>query len=82
MIELGQLGRDIITGFTGICLAKAQYLTGCNQVLLTPTKLSVDDKRREGEWFDDQRIQAVNNEILRLDNRTTNGADEREPPKN
>jgi hypothetical protein len=66
VITLGQTGRDVITGFEGVCLGKAQYLTGCNQVLLTPTSLAVDGKRRDGEWFDEQRVVPVGEEVLSL----------------
>ena len=80
MIRLGQKGRDILTGFQGLCIAKATYLTGCNQVQLLPTSLSDDGKRREGEWFDEQRVKPLNDEILVLDNDEGNGRDESLPP--
>lgn len=65
-IKLGQTGKDLITGFEGLCVGQAQYLTGCNQVYLVPRSLSAEGKRREGEWFDEQRIVAVGEEILVL----------------
>lgn len=66
MVKLGQRGKDVITGFEGLVLGKAQYLTGCNQVLLMPQSLGPDGKRREGEWFDEQRVVAVGEEIMVL----------------
>lgn len=81
MIKLGQVGKDVVTGFQGICIGKAQYLTGCNQVYLVPQKLSKEGKRQDGEWFDDQRIQAQGEKVLELDNEKSPGMDEREPPK-
>lgn len=80
MIKLGQKGKDVITGFEGLCTAKAQYLTGCSQVQMLPTSLSADGKRRDGEWFDEQRIFPTSDEVLVLPNEGTPGRDESLPP--
>ncbi len=48
--------RDIISGFVGTGTAYAVYVTGCNQVCLTP-KVNKDGKRQESEWFDIERIE-------------------------
>lgn len=54
MIELGQKGRDKVTGFEGIITGRAQYLTGCDQYNLVPP---VKDGKLEGaQWFDEGRI--------------------------
>jgi hypothetical protein len=51
---LGNTYVDIISGFEGMCVAKAQYLTGCDQSCLRPKKLNKDgDGAAKGEWFDD-----------------------------
>lgn len=86
MIELGRRGRDIITGYSGICMASARYLTGCNQVMLVPTELDEKGNRREGEWFDDVRVEPVGDEVIQLSpdgQRPTvsPGCDEPAPPK-
>jgi len=79
-IQLGQEGKDIVTGFSGIVMAKAQYLTGCNQVLLTPQSLDKEGKRRDGEWFDEQRITATSKKVMRFDTASP-GADEPRAPR-
>lgn len=58
MIKLGQKAKDKVTGFTGIITARASYLTGCDQYVLTPT---VDEhgKTVEGQWFDESRIKVT-----------------------
>jgi hypothetical protein len=53
-----------------------EYLTGCNQTMLLPTALDKDGKRRDGEWFDDQRVEIQEGNALVLDNAGTPGADE------
>ena len=54
MKNLGKNATDKITGFKGIVTAKAMYLYGCAQYLLTPPVDSTG-KRQEGEWFDEGR---------------------------
>ncbi len=54
-IEFGRRYRDRISGFEGTCTGKSSFISGCDQVLLTP---SVDEKgaHREGHWYDDERL--------------------------
>lgn len=54
--NLGDKARDVITGFGGIVTGRCEYLTGCVQLLLSPT-VDKDGKRQEGEWFDIDRIE-------------------------
>ncbi len=58
MIKLGMKARDKITGFEGIIVGRAQYLTSCSQAVLVPT---VDGKglARAGEWFDEARLEII-----------------------
>lgn len=86
MVQLGQKCRDVVTGFEGLCMGKAQYLTGCNQVLLVPQRLSAEGKRLDGEWLDEQRVAVVGGEILELPGGGAvaaqhPGADEPQAPK-
>ena len=61
-LVMGRTYRDVITGFAGVAVGFAVYLTGCDSVLLVPP--AEDDdlprfkgvKRREGEWFDIDRL--------------------------
>jgi len=57
MIELGKKGKDKITGFEGIIIGRAQYLTGCDQYALTPPVR--DGKVQDSQWFDEGRIEVV-----------------------
>lgn len=54
-IELGAEARDKVTGFSGIVTARATYLTGCDQYVLSP-KVDVDGKVPEAHWFDENRL--------------------------
>ena len=77
-IKLGHTYTDRITGFTGIAIGHCEYLTGCNQTLLSP-RGSDPGKRPESEWFDDQRLEVTDATPFALDNGTTPGCDKPAP---
>ena len=55
MDYLGKTFEDKITGVKGVAVGYVVYISGCNQVLLTPR---VDEKgdHRSSHWFDEQRL--------------------------
>jgi hypothetical protein len=80
-IKLGVKAKDKITGFEGVVSGHADYLTGCDQYLVTPT---VDEKggARDGRWFDEQRLEVdAGIPVVVLDNSKGNGADLEAPIK-
>ena len=56
MIELGQKGRDKISGFEGIITGRATYLYGCDQYVLAPP-VDKEGKMPDSCWFDEGRIE-------------------------
>lgn len=79
-IKLGQTVKDTITGFEGIVIGRATYLTGCTQCIVVPKGLDKDGKRREGEWFDEQRLDPTSAKVVKLRPAPeTPGCDERQP---
>lgn len=54
-IPLGSIVRDRITGFSGAVTGAAQYITGCQQVLVQPS-MKNDEDFREPRWFDVDRL--------------------------
>lgn len=61
-IMLGQEGRDKVTGFSGIAIGRCSYLTGCDQILLTP-KVGPDNKSQDAHWFDVGRVEVTGDGI-------------------
>ena len=57
--ELGVRVKDSVSSFEGVVLGRCHWLTGCNQYVVTPTELDKDGKRRDGEWFDENRLEVV-----------------------
>lgn len=78
--QLGRTYKDRITGFSGVATGFCQYISGCNQVLLTP-KASKDGSYKSGEWFDVQRCEVVGSSWISLDNSRTPGPDKPAPKR-
>lgn len=58
-IELGDVAKDNITGFTGVLVAKTIWLHGCVRLTLQPQTLNKDGKVIESDTFDEQRVVLV-----------------------
>jgi hypothetical protein len=54
-IEFGHTYTDSITGFEGVATGKANYMTGCEQILLEPV-VGDDGRPGEGKWVDIDRL--------------------------
>ncbi|OMQ41048.1 hypothetical protein [Pseudomonas putida] len=63
MIELGQKAEDKVTEFYGTIVARATYLTGCDRYLLQPPSPKGANVVLEPEWFDEERIQILNDRL-------------------
>jgi hypothetical protein len=50
---IGVVATDSISGFTGVIVGRAQYITSCNQYLLTPIASAAPSV-----WIDEQRLVA------------------------
>jgi hypothetical protein len=68
-IKLGQRARDRVTGFTGICIARTEWLNGCIRITLEPP-LDKDGKAQEARTIDEPQLELVDDGI-RKDMRTT-----------
>jgi len=79
-IQLGASYKDVITNFSGVAVGHCVYISGCSQVLLVP-KVDAKGKRMEGEWFDEQRLEQIEAEIIVLQNELSPGADKEAPKR-
>lgn len=57
-VELGDLARDGITGFTGVVTAITEWLNGCVRVTIQPAGLH-EGKPDDSYTFDVERVKAV-----------------------
>ena len=79
-LVLGASYEDAVTGYKGVAVGHARYLTGCSQVLLMP-RVDAKGERRDGEWFDIQRLKRSAAKVIRLDNSKTPGPDRAAPKR-
>ena len=63
MENLGKLGKDKVTGFTGIITSKIYYLFGCAQYGMSP-KVDENGKKPQIEWFDTGRVEIIGPGVL------------------
>lgn len=76
---IGQTVKDKVTGFKGRATGYVSYLTGCDQVLVTPK--GDGDKYPESVWIDVNRLTVVGTKKLKLDTETYQGAMDTPPTK-
>jgi hypothetical protein len=57
-IELGSKVKDKVTGFTGIVVARSEWLYGCRRYTVQADKLS-DGKPGDGQGFDEDALQVL-----------------------
>lgn len=70
------IGRNVIdkvTGFAGRATGYVEYITGCNQVLVTP-RVTEPSKWPEGMWIDDTRLDYVDDSHLDIPEAAAAGA--------
>lgn len=58
--KLGSLVKDMLSGFTGIIVARADYMTGCCRYGIASQKLDEKTgKPMEWVWFDENVLELV-----------------------
>ena len=55
-IELGDKVKDIVTGFTGIAVARTQWIAGCDRITVQPDRLTKDGETMESGTFDEPML--------------------------
>lgn len=56
MIKLGDKVKDSITGFSGIVVARTEWLNGCARITVQPEKTDKDGKVPETHTFDEPQL--------------------------
>lgn len=80
--NLGKIGTDKITGFTGVITATATYLTGCDQLCIQPKCGKKSDAYPSANWFDEGRVIISEQELIQDDvSGDKNGCDHSAPIK-
>lgn len=64
MINLGDEVQDIVTGFTGIAIAKTEWLWSCIRYGVQSQALQ-DGKLQEAQWFDEPQLEIINRQKVK-----------------
>lgn len=72
-MQHGDRVKDRLTGFEGIVVATAQYMTGCDQALVKPEGLKEDKSMIDACWLDTQRLEVIQASAFTIDNGNTPG---------
>ncbi len=72
MIKLGQEVEDIVSGLTGIAVARTEWLNGCARICVQP-KLDKDGKFIESRDFDEPQLIVINREPIQRGPADTGG---------
>ena len=82
MIKLGSKVKDIYTGFSGIAVGRSEWLYGCARFAIEPQELK-DGKPIEAQWFDEQRVQLVEEEKPKVtrESKARTGGPQRDPKR-
>ena len=86
MIQLGQKVKDKITGFTGIAVARVEYLNGCVQLLVrakmsTPKK-GDNQEYPKGTYIDIEELDVVGKgDIIKINKRKDPSGGMRQHPE-
>jgi len=54
--ELGDVVKDVVTGFEGVIRGRADYLTGCDRFAVQSLTIKENSKPEEWVWFDENEI--------------------------
>lgn len=80
MIKLGQKVEDKITGFKGTVTGITEYITGCTTVLVQP-RVKEDGTAIDGRWYDEPRLEVLDEESIMENETPDSGADIAAPVK-
>lgn len=71
-MNLGDVVRDKISGFSGVATCRLDYLNGCVRWQVTPRTLH-DAKPVEAQYFDDEQLEPVDEPAVTLVRKPTGG---------
>ena len=64
-VRLGDMCKDTISGFEGICTGIAEWLYSCSKVHVTPQKINEKThKPVAGHWFDEPQVEVKQEQVM------------------
>lgn len=72
-INLGDVVRDRLTGFSGIVVARTEWLYGCLRITVQPEELNKDGGVRDSVTFDEMQVTLILPTAVQPASQTTGG---------
>ena len=72
-VNLGDKARDTVSGFSGVCVARTEWLNGCWRMTLQPQGLDKDGKPQEAQTFDDFQLEVTDPKHKPIGSKETGG---------
>lgn len=72
-VNLGDKARDTVSGFSGVCVARTEWLNGCWRMTLQPQGLDKDGKPQEAQTFDDFQLEVIEHKRQQVGSKETGG---------
>jgi len=73
MINLGDKVKDTVTGFTGIAVARVNWLHGCDRIIIQPIGTDKDGKIFESQHFDEPQVIVIKAKAKKEGGHSTGG---------
>ena len=64
-IELGDKVKDVVSGFTGIVIAKTEWMNRCVRITVQPQSLTKEGKTRDSEAFDIEQLILIKPQVVK-----------------
>ena len=72
---LGEVVREIITGFEGVVMSQCNYISGCIQYGVLSRKLTNEGRTHDWIYYDENRLASIATERIILDDKEQEQAD-------
>lgn len=72
-VQLGDEARDTVSGFSGVCVARTEWLNGCWRMTLQPKALDKDGKPMDAQTFDDFQLEVTKKKAQPVGSKETGG---------
>ena len=73
LIELGDRGKDRVTGYQGIVVGRTTFLSSYPRVCLQSEKLLPDGQPTESQWFDEPQVELIKARVAPVTPTATGG---------
>lgn len=72
-VNLGDRGRDVLTGIEGVVFGIASYVTGCDQIALQRLGTVPDGTKLPLHWCDEPVVEVLETGAVKLPGDTSGG---------